>query len=487
MLVVGSGPGGAALAHRLVQSGLKVMIVEAGPVVKPARFHTDVGQTMANWFMDGGMRVARGNVVFPTMQGRGLGGTSLFNSAICMRPTEGAIERWRDDHGVEFTFDELAPYYDEIDRLLDVKPTPEHAMGRRNKLFLEGCEKLGWKGEAIWRNETGCVGSGECLTGCRRGAKNSMDKVLIPDFVAAGGAVLTSVEVDQLVMRGDRVAGVSAFAVDPDTRQRTHAVRITAKCTVLAAGVMSTPLIARRSGLRSSTIGDKLRFHPSCYVVGLFDDAVIPWTGATQGVHCTEFSDRGIKLESVWSSPSIFATRLPHTGKQFGRYLKKYDRMAVWDGWVSGDDSIGSVGTLPGGRADFRYNVGEGDVRRLQEANAKLCDLFAAAGATEVFTGIRGLAPTMRPDEAAAQIRAGVFDAQDIPTASNHVFGTMAMGNDPSRHATDSWGKVYGVEDLYVCDTSLYPGSPGVNPMVTVMGLALRLGDELPTRYRAAE
>ena len=122
--------------------------------------------------------------------------------------------------------------------------------------------------------------------------------------------------------------------------------------TLPAAGVMATPLIAKRSGLTQAPIGANLRFHPSCYILGVFDDAVVPWTGATQGAHCTEFLDRGINLEAVWAHPAVFATRLPHVGKQFGRYLKRYDKMAVWDGWVSGEDSLGSVATLPGGRAD---------------------------------------------------------------------------------------------------------------------------------------
>jgi choline dehydrogenase-like flavoprotein len=47
----------------------------------------------------------------------------------------------------------------------------------------------------------------------------------------------------------------------------------------------------------------------------------------------------------------------------------------------------------------------------------------------------------------------------------------------------DSHGALYGAEDLYVCDTGLFPASPAVNPMLTAMALAHRMGGELLDRY----
>src|SRR5690606_560138 len=109
------------------------------------------------------------------------------------------------------------------------------------------------------------------------------------------------------------------------------------------------------------------------------------------------------------------------------------DHMSVFDCWISGDDSVGKVRVLPGGKADISYDLGMADVRRLQEANAKLCDLFAAVGATEVLTGIHGLPEVMPASQAAELIRAADLGPEDLPTASNHVMGSMSMGADPTR------------------------------------------------------
>ncbi|MEM6928748.1 MAG: GMC family oxidoreductase, partial [Myxococcota bacterium] len=155
----------------------------------------------------------------------------------------------------------------------------------------------------------------------------------------------------------------------------------------------------------------------------------------------------------------------------------------VFDGWVSGDASEGQVRVLPGGKPDLTYTMGESDARRLQEANALLCEMFAAVGAKEVIPGLPTLPDTMDPAEAASRIREAKLEPTDMPTASNHVFGGMPMGATEAQSATDSYGQVYGIDDLYVADTSLFPTSPGVNPQLTAMALAHRLGHELTDRY----
>lgn len=456
-------------------------MLEAGPPVHT--FHKEMGKTLGSYFWEGGMRATRGNVVMPTLHARALGGGSVFNSAICMRPTESALERWRDESGLtEFTEATLAPHFEVVEQFFNVKPVEPEVQGRRNELFREACDRMGWTAEPMPRAERGCTGSGACITGCRSGAKQSVDRRGVPEFLDRGGDVYTSVEVDQLVIQGGQVRGATGWTVNPETKERVHPVRITAGTTILAAGPINTPVIARRSGLTRDVIGSNLRFHPSSYILGVFDEEVNPWVGATQGYHCLDFLEAGIKLESLWATASIFSMRLPRGPKQFKRYLKRYPRMSVFDAWVSGDASVGSVRVLPGGKPDLTFELGAADARRLQEANAKLCELFHAVGATEVLTGIHGMPEIMPAADAADMIRTAELAITDLPTASNHVMGTMPMGGRASSSATDGWGKVWDIDGLYVCDTSLYPSSPGVNPQLTAMALAHRLGQELPRR-----
>ena len=48
------------------------------------------------------------------------------------------------------------------------------------------------------------------------------------------------------------------------------------------------------------------------------------------------------------------------------------------------------------------------------------------------------------------------------------------MGTDPSRSVTDPFGRVWGHDNLFVCDASLHPTNGGFNPVLTIMALAFR-------------
>lgn len=483
-VVIGSGPGGAIVANELARGGKRVIVVEAGPVLRTEQFkEPDAGMALARWYWEGGTRTSMGNVVMPTLQARCLGGGSVLNSAICMRATDWALHKWADEYGVEGLLPhQLAPHYEAVERFMGVRPTPAGVQGRRNELFAQACENLGWKAEPIHRNEHGCQGTGRCMIGCPTGAKLSTDKRGIPEFVEGGGRVLTSIAVEKVLIRDGKAVGVQGRVSHPETRARSHAVTIHAKAVVVAAGAIQTPVILRNSGLTRSAVGGNLRFHPSGFHMGIFDEKVAPWDGATQGYHCLEFLEEGIKLEALWAAPSILAIRFPGSGRTLKRYLSEYDHVATWATWVSGDASSGTVRAI-GDRPRISYTLAEGDIRRLQEANAKLAEMYFAAGAKGVITGLQGIPTVLERPEEVDLIRRQVFSATDFPTGSNHVFGTAAMGADRATFVTDSWGKVYDVDDLYVADGSLLPSSPGVNPMLTIMALAHRIGQELPKRY----
>jgi hypothetical protein len=131
--------------------------------------------------------------------------------------------------------------------------------------------------------------------------------------------------------------------------------------------------------------------HPGATVCGIFDDDVSPWSDPTEGYHVTGFLDEGIKLESVWSSPSVLGALHLGVGDERVRSLNEFGRTAPWTVWVDGADSLGTARIRPGGGSSLRYDLGAGDVSRLQEGMARLVEMFFAAGARSVIPGIQGL------------------------------------------------------------------------------------------------
>lgn len=460
------------------------MVVEAGPIIRATEYRREVGHTMTRYFWDGGMRMARGNAFMPTVQARCLGGGSVFNSAICLRAPQFALQSWERDHGIPgLGSGALDRHYEAIERFQRVRTTRPEVQGARNELFAEACAAMGYKGLPTPRNEEDCQGSAECLTGCPTRAKQSMDVRGLPEILEADGRLYTSVTIDRLLRHGSRVRGAEGWVLDPITRDRTVRFRCTAAVTVLAAGAIHSPVILQRSGFDRDPIGSNLRFHPGTSIAGVFDDDVNPWSGATQGMHCLDFMERGIKLETLWADPALLSFRFPGFGAELKGMFEQYRKMAMWCLWVSGEDSAGRVRALPGGRPDVAYSVQPGDVARMKVGMALLTEMFFAVGARSVVLGTHGLDPVYHDRRAVDALRAAEISPGSMLMASNHVFGSMAMGADLQRHAVDPSGAAYEIDDLYIADTGILPATPAANPMLTLMALADRIGETMAARY----
>ena len=71
----------------------------------------------------------------------------------------------------------------------------------------------------------------------------------------------------------------------------------------------------------------------------------------------------------------------------------------------------------------------------------------------------------------------------DVPVAGcAHQAGTVRFGTDPASSVLDSTCKAHEVDNLYVVDTSFFPSISAVNPALTAMANALRVGDHLAAR-----
>jgi len=486
VIVVGSGPCGAVVARELAEAGRDVLLIEEGPPFTPADFALDGALSMARTMREAGLRATRGHVM-PTMQAIALGGGSLVNSAICVRPPAFVFDGWADGFELAHTSRaDLDPHFDAVEAFLGIAKTPDAVQGRRNLLFREGCEKLGISCEPIARNVRGCRGSGECFTGCRARAKQSMDISYVPAAIRAGARVYTSVRVEQVRCQGRRASGVTGRVVAPFSGRPGPAFHATAKAVVLAAGCMATPLLLLTSGElanRSGQVGRNLQFHPGVAVMGVFPERVDPQFGATQGMQSLHFLREGLKLETLWAPPAVLAVRLPGAGLALKERLAEIPYASIVDAIASCHRSLGTVRPRRAGSLEplLHWRLHPDDLPVLGRALEVIVAVLFAAGARKVLPGVHGIPDELGPGDV-DRLRGRSFRAGDFVMAANHAFCSTRMHGDPAQGVVDEWGRCHELDNLYVSDTGVFPRCTSVNPMLTGMALAHRTAKALQDR-----
>ena len=489
VVVVGSGPGGGVVAKELAERGKDVILLEEGPPFARKDFVQEAAASMRRTLRESGMRVAQGNGFFPTMQAIALGGGSLVNSAICCRIPHWVLDKWADKAFVDdLRGGALDEHFDDIERFLGIEPTQEDVQGMRNMLFKRGCDALGISSEPTPRNTPGCKGSAECFTGCRNGAKASTDISYVPAAIRHGARVFCSMRAEYVVHSGQKVRGVTGHIVEPFTQKESHPFEIQADEVVLAAGCMASPCIMMRSGigLASGQVGRNLQGHPGLATLAIFRDRVDPWQGATQGYQSLHYLKEGLKLEVLWAPIAVLAVRFPGLGADFKEHLMEFDHMAPFDVICAAENSSGTVKDRPfGWDPDIQFNVDPKDMANLKRGLLMLCDISWAAGAERILPGVHGVPEVLHSQDQMKLLREHPLKVTDPTFGMNHVFGTARMGGNPRNSVCDSYGKVYGVDGLWLADTSTFPASPAINPMLTCMALARRTAVRMTSLDRA--
>ena len=300
-----------------------------------------------------------------------------------------------------------------------------------------------------------------------------MDVSYVPRAIRAGARLHVRTRVSRVLMDGGRASGVVAVRLDERDRP-AGTLRVRAPRVVVAAGALLTPGLLAASGLapRGSEVGLHLRIHPASRVAALFDEAVRSWEGVPQSLQVRDFEGEGIVLQGIWVPPQLLAPTLPGAGPEHEERMAAVSRMASFGALIS-DTSEGRVRTL-GGRAVPWYRMNAADVRRMQRAISLLSRIYFAAGAREVYPGVRQ-APVLRSVGEAEALEQAPLRASDFELMAFHPMGTARMGGDPGRSVVDTAGRLRGAPGVYVADASLFPTSSRLNPQLTIMALATRI------------
>jgi choline dehydrogenase-like flavoprotein len=474
VVIVGSGAGASILAHQLVGMGRQVLLVERGGIEYPATFNDDEVDMVSRLYADGALQLSR-DFRFQVFQGSCVGGSTVVNNAVCFETPDYILDKWINELDVRIDRARYQHSMKEVYRLMHISHTPvmtvDKYLNPGGRIFAEACVKMGYgppQVDSVMANIDGCLGCGYCNIGCRFGKKLSMLDTILPQTQLAYPGklqIIAGCEAIKFNKKDSRI--VSLTGQFKSGRKLT----ISGNTFVSSAGAISSSILLIKSKLGIANAGKKLAFNLGTQITAAFDQPVNSYDGL-QISHFLKTDDHRFVMETWYNPPMFQSTAMPGWFDQHFHNMQQYGNMACTGVLVgtSSNAQVKAAGLL--GR-DISYVPTEDDFNSLMDGLEKAAEIYlAGGGAVRIMPNTFTYYEYKSVQELKDNLRKDVKSSRDISTGTGHPQGGNVMSSDPATGVVDEGFKVYGFDNLFVCDASVFPTSLGVNPQVTVMTLA---------------
>ncbi len=516
VVVVGSGFGGSVSALRLAEKGYRVGVLEAG------RRFTDESLPKTSWRLRrflwlprlglrGLQRISflRGLVV---LSGAGVGGGSLVYANVLYRPPE-TFYRDRQWAHLEDWRAELEPHYETAERMLGrtVNPTTT----RPDEVLREVAEELGagssfqltpvgvffgepgvevpdpyFGGDGPARR--GCIECGECMIGCRYGAKNRLDVNYLHLAARHGAEIVPDSEVVGLRPREGEGYELDVRAPGPWPAGRRT---VRARQVVLAAGPLGTqrlllrmrdegvlprlsPALGRLFRSNSQSLRAATTSQPDARLSrGVAITSSVHPSGDTHvepvrygrgsnfmgGLFTVLLDREGSPEGSPWRVFAHQAVRAPAQVARFAWLRRWSERTVVLVVMQTLDNSL--------------------TVRRVRSRfGRERLETTPGHGAANPEWIPSGNEVTRRVAERLGGRPGGTLGELVGAPMTAHPIGGCVIGDGPETGVVDRFHRVYGYDGLHIADGSVVPANLGANPALTITAMAERAMSLWPAR-----
>jgi cholesterol oxidase len=505
VLIIGSGFGGSVSALRLVEKGYSVAVLEAGARFEDAGFAKNswdkkrfLFAPRLGWYGIQRISALRDVII---LSGAGVGGGSLVYANTLYEPLSAFYTDRQWAHITDWK-SELAPYYDQAKRMLGVTTYPHFTPA--DKVMKQVADEMGagdtfhptpvgvFFGEpgvevddpyfgGAGPRRTGCIDCGECMTGCRHNAKNTLTKNYLYLAEQAGAEIhpLTTVTSVEPLPGG----GYTVETQQTSNRKKTRT--FTAQQVIFAASALGTAKLLHR--LRdegtlpnlSDRLGVLTRTNSESLLGAIALDRDVDYSrgvAITSSFHPDDIthiepvrygkgSNAMSLLQTVLTDGDGDKPRWRTWVKEMGRQRKNLRRLYDLKHWSertvialvmqTADNSITTFG--------MRDRLGRWRLTSKQGHGAPNPSWIPVANQV-----VRRMAKLMNGTPGGT-----IGEPFNVPMTA-HFIGGCAIGDSAETGVVDPYHRVYGYDGLHILDGSTISANLGVNPSLTITAQAER-------------